>query len=662
MIQAGWGLFRLIKHSNGALVALIVVNLVVGLFTFQDFGPSWDEPLFYGYADALGYAYSLQPRLDGTFDIANSYGPSSDHAMYGPAYLLLGRGFVYLSERLTGLDRGILWHAVNFVFFQIGLVFLYLIARRWLSSWAAFAGVLLFSTQPLLWGHAFINPKDIPFTVFFTAAIYVGLRFVDGFVIPVEPLPDANEGEKAKWRATRRGWLRAGCVLFVIALILLVLDPLLHSLIKAIMAAIYNADAGSLAGRAFRSLAEDAGKVDVSYYAGVLIHYYKITRTVILVLVLPLIVVAAGWWRLPERSQRFWREVSRSLHNIVFWTRGLSFQRIVLQALFPGILLGLVISVRVLGPLVGLLVACYFLLGSHRRPIGVLLVYGAIALLTTYLTWPYLWADPVGNFVQVLRHMSANPVAVRVLFGGVEYKSLDLPPAYLPTLLGITLTEPVWPLTLAGLVIACLRMLQKRIPWRDFAVLLAWFVLPFLYVILTRPPMYDGFRHFLFILPPVFIVAGMVFQWIGEWAKRPWMRLALLGLTTLPGILGIASMHPYEYAYFNSFVGGATGAFHRYDADYWLTCYKEALQPINQWAQTSPQQVVVPLQASLAQESASSGVKVLQFEHSEYESTPGEYFLLTTRFYYDQLDVPPSDVAWTVGRGGAQYCVVKKVR
>ncbi|TLN28570.1 hypothetical protein FDZ74_00370, partial [bacterium] len=501
MSQSGRGFIHLLKHPNFALVALIVVNLVAGLFTFQDFGPSWDEPLFYGYADALGYAYSLQPRLDGTFDITNSYGPSGDHAMYGPAYLLLGRGFVYLSEHLTGLDRGILWHAVNFVFFQIGLVFLYLITRRWLSAWAAFAGVLLFSSQPLLWGHAFINPKDIPFTVFFTAAIYAGLRFVDGFVIPAEPLPEAADAEKEKWQAVRRGWLRAGSVLFVIAFALLVLDPLLRSLINAIMAAIYNADAGSLAGRAFRSLAEDAGKVDVSYYAGIVVHYYAIARTALLVLLAPFLAIAAAWWRLPEHSQRFWREVHASLRRIIFWERGLSFRRVLRQALFPGILLGLVISVRVLGPLVALLVAFYFLLGSHRRPIGVLLVYGAIALLTTYLTWPYLWADPVGNFVQVLRHMSANPVAVRVLFGGVEYKSLALPAAYLPTLLGITLTEPVWPLMLAGLVIASLRMFQKKMPWHDFVVLLAWFGLPFLYVIVARPAMYDGFRHFLFILP-----------------------------------------------------------------------------------------------------------------------------------------------------------------
>ncbi len=35
---------------------LLIVLLIVGLLTFQDFGLTWDEPLFYAYADAVGYA------------------------------------------------------------------------------------------------------------------------------------------------------------------------------------------------------------------------------------------------------------------------------------------------------------------------------------------------------------------------------------------------------------------------------------------------------------------------------------------------------------------------------------------------------------------------------------------------------------------------------
>ncbi len=660
MIQTGKAFLRVIKQPNFALIALVVINLVIGLFTFQDYGTSWDEPLYYGYADALGYAYSIQPRLNGTFDITNSYGPSGDHAMYGPAYLLLGRNFVYLFEKITSLDRVVLWHAMNFVFFQVGLIFLYLLCRRWMSAWAAFAATLMYSSQPLIWGHAFINPKDLPFTTFFIAAIYTGLRFVDQIKGEPETLPEPDQAESARWRSRRKRWLRLGLICGVAALLLLVLDPLLQDWIRKIMAAIYAADPTSLAGRMFRAVAEDAGKVEVGYYAGRLIHLYQILRSAAMAILLLLVGVAVGWWALPKQSQAFWRETGASLRRIILWQRGVSFWSVLKKALLPGVILGLVTSVRVLGPLAGLLAAIYFLLEKGRRPIGPGLVYAGIALLTSYLTWPFLWSDPVGNFILVLRHMSNNPTSVGVLFGGIEYSSLDLPASYLPTLLGITLSEPVWPLMLAGLVIAGIRIAQKKMEWRDFGMILVWFGLPCLYVVLTRPPMYDGYRHFLFILPPVFILIGLAFQAIGEWIRRPWFRWLLLALCALPGILGILSIHPYEYAFYNSYVGGPAGAFRRYDADYWLTCYKDALEPINQKAEDAPR-VIVPLQAALAQKSASEGVTVLKYDSQKYAPQSGDYFLLTTRFGRDRQDWPATEEDWTVGRHGALYCVVKQV-
>lgn len=72
-----------------------------------------------------------------------------------------------------------IWDFVNFIFFQIALVFLYCLAKRFLRPWMAFFVVVLFNTQPLIFGHAFINPKDIPFLTFFLASVTLGLYMVD---------------------------------------------------------------------------------------------------------------------------------------------------------------------------------------------------------------------------------------------------------------------------------------------------------------------------------------------------------------------------------------------------------------------------------------------------------------------------------------------------
>ena len=93
-----------------------------------------------------------------------------------------------------------------------------------------------------------------------------------------------------------------------------------------------------------------------------------------------------------------------------------------------------------------------------------------------------------------------------VLFADQVYRAYDLPRRYLPFYLLFTLTEFVWPLFFLGIA-AGLR--KFRADWRRLAqagLILAWFVIPVGYVLLRRPPMYDGMRHFLFILPPPFVI------------------------------------------------------------------------------------------------------------------------------------------------------------
>jgi len=90
---------RTARHPNFPLILLLAVSLVAGLLTFQDYSLSWDEPLFYAYADAIPYAYSISERLSGDFNIENAYGPSAeDHKIYGPAYLLPAKVVVDLLD------------------------------------------------------------------------------------------------------------------------------------------------------------------------------------------------------------------------------------------------------------------------------------------------------------------------------------------------------------------------------------------------------------------------------------------------------------------------------------------------------------------------------------------------------------------------------------
>jgi hypothetical protein len=92
-------------------------------------------------------------------------------------------------------------------------------------------------------------------------------------------------------------------------------------------------------------------------------------------------------------------------------------------------------------------------------------------------------------------------------------------------------------------------------------------------------------------------------------------------------------MHPYEYAYFNSFVGGPAGAQGQFELDYWCTSLRESMEYVNELA--SPGDIVVaygPYWAAM--EFARPELKV------RLSSTKPASYLLTCSF---GLESPPQD-------------------
>ena len=515
----------IVASKNFPIISLLIVCAVIGLLIFRDYGFTWDEPLFYGYADALGYAYNPVNWFSGHFDLNNSYGESaSDHKNRGPAYLLLAREPVYLVEKFN-VHTDDAWHLVNFLTFLLGVFFLYKICERLMASWAALASSALFAFQPLLWGHAFINPKDPPFLVFLTGSVYLGFRMAD--------------------------------------------------------------------------------------------------------------------------------QLTESRDQPAFKT--------FLQILLPAFLLGIATSIRVLGPLAGIFVVIYFL---SRRPKPKSLVwmalYTLLSILVMLATWPYLWESPL-RFIQVFQFMSDNPTyGQAVLFAGQALSAYDLPRRYLPFYLFFTLTEPVWPLFTLGVIAAFFKIRNNFQKSVQALLLLAWFSIPLVYDILRTPADYDGMRHFIFMLPPVFIFTGFTFDWLFHRIRKTWVNAVLAALLLAPGILGIIQLHPYEYAYYNSLIGGTGGVFRHYETDYWLTCYKQAVQEFNQ-IEAQPVKLYIHRIPEAAAPYAASNVSVLNEHVPSNGIRPGDFVLVNTRSNEDRSEFRGAPILLTVGRAGATFCVIKKV-
>lgn len=578
---------------------------VFGAIITPHFGESWDELKFYKYADLALGAYKTWP-VEGT---VATFGNTYDN--YGPAFVML--------VNLAAKPLQIIFiesdarHYLYFLTFLAGVWAFYELAKRWLSQNVAIFSTLLFATQPLLIGHAFISPKDIPFLSFFLLSLLFGLRLFDS----LQPIQFNYISPRSKWTLTILSalWL-------VIVFGLFLFTDSFHAIITSL---VQSAKAGET--NIITYVASDLAKVDADVYIQRYFVFFLWFRSSLFLLSSIAILISSS--RILPRPTLF------SLISI----------------LFPAIILGFSTSIRVVGPFAALFIIYHAFRKLGKQAVFPLVIYAVIAIVTMYLTWPYLWTNPIGHFVESARVMSQYPWQGRVLFNGAEYASTQLPYSYLPVLLGIQLTEPVWALTLLGLFAAVIGRKEKRelVAWT-----VVWFVIPLVGFIVTHSSLYDNFRQIFFILPPVFMLAGVVFEKI----KNVKWQVALMVLCLLPGIVDAIHLHPYEYIYYNRFVGGVSGVFRKYELDYWGTSYREAADYIN---------VVAPERATVWVDGPThifnlyvrDDIKV----YSDYEvarASHYDYVVSTSRYNLDLTSYPDAKVIHVIERDGAILTAIKQ--
>ncbi len=148
------------RYTPGLL--LFFLFAVLSVFTFKDYGVSWDEPV----TREMGYVY-----YDYVFN--------GDHKL--PTYVDRDHGsgfelFLILFEQPFHYadTKGIyqMRHLVTHLFFLFSafcgyLLFLKLSRKQMVAC----VGFLLFVLQPRLYAHSFFNSKDIPFTSMFMISI-----------------------------------------------------------------------------------------------------------------------------------------------------------------------------------------------------------------------------------------------------------------------------------------------------------------------------------------------------------------------------------------------------------------------------------------------------------------------------------------------------------
>ena len=183
-----------IKHLP--FYILILINLLFAIIFGGDFNESWDEQPRYDVAlEAIARYRSAEPaqRITGK-------GPS-----YYVAAKLGGDSIRLIWPHLTPIQA---WHYIHFLTFLLGIIAFYIISLRFLPVTAAFTTTALFNSQPLLIGHAFINPKDIPFMSSFLVVLATGFLMADQFPKEKERKNPLKNDNHMLWKQVKSEWLK----------------------------------------------------------------------------------------------------------------------------------------------------------------------------------------------------------------------------------------------------------------------------------------------------------------------------------------------------------------------------------------------------------------------------------------------------------------------
>ena len=212
---------------------------------------------------------------------------------------------------------------------------------------------------------------------------------------------------------------------------------------------------------------------------------------------------------------------------------------------------------------------------------AMLLAYAVMALV-----WPWSVIDPLNPFhaVEYFSHFFEQPW--EELFGGRLISVPDMPRSYVPTLLALKLPAILSVLGLGGAAGALIAAFRRDVAIDRRAILLLVVlaaIFPLVITIVLRPAMYNGIRHFVFVLPPLAVLGGLAGAFLVASAARRLRFAPIAGAVILVTgiafpVIAMARLHPYEYAHFNWLAGGVARARDRYMLDYWGLAFKQASQ------------------------------------------------------------------------------------
>lgn len=148
-----------------AFACLILLYATLIIFTFRDYGITSDETHHIKYGEQIVNWYTSGFEDQALFQTKNTW-------LYGGFFDITA----YLTSQILPLDRYDANHLCNAIFGLLGIVAAYRIGTLLGGPVTGFLAALALFLTPRYYGHAFNNPKDIPFAVCYLWSLFYILQ------------------------------------------------------------------------------------------------------------------------------------------------------------------------------------------------------------------------------------------------------------------------------------------------------------------------------------------------------------------------------------------------------------------------------------------------------------------------------------------------------
>ena len=257
-------------------------------------------------------------------------------------------------------------------------------------------------------------------------------------------------------------------------------------------------------------------------------------------------------------------------------------------------------DIRILGIILPIIIIFFYLIKNFKFKNNKIKVLSPIILLLILtplfitLFWPYLWNDPLNNFITIFKKLGHFDENIYNFYFGEYIDARNIPWHYPVVWLGITTPLIYIILFIIGFIFTIKKIYKNLIKieqdennnfWQNKKemqdlVFFTTFLIPLIIVIYLNSTLYDGWRHLYFIYPIFLLISllGLHIIRITFFRKKLNILLVLIICLLSPTFIWMIKNHPHQFIYFNLLAGKNFND--NFEMDYWGLSNAKALEYI----------------------------------------------------------------------------------